>query len=178
MRKTTRSRVTRRISATAASTAVARATSSFVCQNCGAVHSKWTGRCSDCGEWNSITEEAPAESAPKGLGGGKGRKIEFVPLDGPSVQARRLPVGIAEFDRVEEGDIIVIPFSDVGWTPLFARAGAVVAESGGMLSHSSIVSREYGIPCVVSVSGAMSIPDGSMAVVDGYRGIVTLQEDQ
>ena len=86
--------------------------------------------------------------------------------------------GIAEFDRVEEGDIIVIPFSDVGWTPLFAKAGAVVAESGGMLSHSSIVAREYGIPCVVSVSGAMSIPDGSMAVVDGYRGIVTLQEDQ
>jgi pyruvate,water dikinase len=85
--------------------------------------------------------------------------------------------GIADFNRVEEGDIIVIPFSDVGWTPLFAKAGAVVAESGGMLSHSSIVSREYGIPCVVSVGGAMSIPDGSMAVVDGYRGIVTLQED-
>jgi pyruvate,water dikinase len=97
---------------------------------------------------------------------------------GTHLGVARVIHGIADFERVEEGDIIVIPFSDVGWTPLFAKAGAVVAESGGMLSHSSIVSREYGIPCVVSVSGAMSIPDGSMAVVDGYRGIVTLQEDQ
>lgn len=97
---------------------------------------------------------------------------------GTHLGVARVIRGIADFERVEEGDIIVIPFSDVGWTPIFAKAGAVVAESGGMLSHSSIVSREYGIPCVVSVSGAMSIPDGSTAVVDGYRGIVTLQEDQ
>jgi pyruvate,water dikinase len=97
---------------------------------------------------------------------------------GTHLGVARVISGIADFNRVDEGDVIVIPFSDVGWTPLFAKAGAVVAESGGMLSHSSIVSREYGIPCVVSVSGAMSIPDGSMAVVDGYRGFVTLQEDQ
>lgn len=86
----------------------------------------------------------------------------------------RVVRGIADFDRVTDGDILVIPFSDVGWTPLFGKAGAVVAESGGMLSHSSIVAREYGIPCVVSVGGAMAIPDGVPAVVDGYRGIVTL----
>ena len=88
----------------------------------------------------------------------------------------RVVQGIADFERVEDGDIIVIPFSDVGWTPLFAKAGAVVAESGGMLSHSSIVAREYGIPCVVSVGGAMAIPDAVMAVVDGYQGSVTLRE--
>jgi len=90
----------------------------------------------------------------------------------------RVVQGIADFDRVEEGDIIVIPFSDVGWTPLFAKAGAVVAESGGILSHSSIVAREYGIPCVVSVGAAMAIPDGVTAVVDGYRGSVTLREGE
>ncbi len=88
----------------------------------------------------------------------------------------RVVRGIADFDRVEDGDILVIPFSDVGWTPLFGRAGAVVAESGGMLSHSSIVAREYGIPCVVSVAGAMGIPDGVPAVVDGYRGLVALED--
>jgi phosphohistidine swiveling domain-containing protein len=51
------------------------------------------------------------------------------------------------------GDVLVIPLSDVGWTPLFAQAGAAVAESGGMLPHSSIVARTYGLPRVVSVAG-------------------------
>ena len=88
----------------------------------------------------------------------------------------RVISGIADFDRVEPGDVLAIPYSDAGWTPLFAKAGAVVAESGGMLSHSSIVAREYGIPCIVSVPGAMRIPDGSIVTVDGYRGIVTLEE--
>ena len=88
----------------------------------------------------------------------------------------RVIAGIADFDRVEAGDVLAIPYSDAGWTPLFAKAGAVVAESGGMLSHSSIVAREYGIPCIVSVPGATRIPDGAVVTVDGYRGIVTLED--
>jgi pyruvate,water dikinase len=79
-----------------------------------------------------------------------------------------------DFHRVEKGDVIVIPYSDVAWTPLFAKAGAVVAESGGILSHSSIVAREYGIPCVVSVNGACNLPDGSDIIVDGYQGAVNI----
>ena len=90
----------------------------------------------------------------------------------------RVVEGLADFDRVEDGDVLVIPFSDVGWTPLFAKAGAVVAESGGMLSHSSIVAREYGIPCVVSVQGALQIPDGAIVAVDGYTGVVDVDEDR
>jgi phosphohistidine swiveling domain-containing protein len=78
----------------------------------------------------------------------------------------------AEFPRLQPGDVLVIPFSDVGWTPLFAKAGAVVAESGGILSHSSIVAREYGIPAVVSVQGAMDLEDGVTVEVDGYTGQV------
>ena len=70
----------------------------------------------------------------------------------------------------------MIPYADVGWTPILARAGAVVAESGGLLSHSSIVAREFGIPCVVSVSGAMRIPDGARIRVDGYSGDVQWEE--
>lgn len=88
----------------------------------------------------------------------------------------RLVGGLADFEKVGPGDVIAIPYSDVGWTPLFAKAGAVVAESGGMLSHSSIVAREYGIPCVVSVEGAMRIPDGAVVTVDGYRGVIVLEE--
>ena len=82
-----------------------------------------------------------------------------------------------DFGKVAAGDVIAIPYSDVGWTPLFSRAGAVVAESGGMLSHSSIVAREYGIPCVVSVPGATQLPDGATVVVDGYAGSVYVEDE-
>jgi phosphohistidine swiveling domain-containing protein len=81
-----------------------------------------------------------------------------------------------DFPAVQPGDIIVIPHSDVAWTPLFARAGAVVAESGGLLSHSSIVAREHGIPCVVSLERACArIPDRATVAVDGYTGLVTIE---
>jgi pyruvate,water dikinase len=88
----------------------------------------------------------------------------------------RVVRGLADFERVEHGDVVAIPYSDAGWTPLFTRAGAVVAESGGMLSHSSIVARENGIPCVVSVARAMQIPEGALVSVDGHRGLVILEE--
>jgi pyruvate,water dikinase len=84
--------------------------------------------------------------------------------------------GIQGFDKVQEGDVLVIPYSDVGWTPLFTKAGGVIAESGGILSHSSIVAREYGIPAVVSVSGACQLEDHTRVTVDGYKGEVIIHE--
>lgn len=83
---------------------------------------------------------------------------------------------LQDFAKLERGDVLVIPYSDVSWTPLFAKAGAIVAEAGGILSHSSIVAREYGIPAVVSVSGACQLADGNVVTVDGYVGRVTVQE--
>jgi len=59
-------------------------------------------------------------------------------------------------------------------TPLFARAGAVVAESGGTLSHSSIVAREFNLPAIVSVPGACAITDDTLVTVNGYTGEVIL----
>ena len=84
--------------------------------------------------------------------------------------------GIQDFTKVNHGDVLVIPYSDVGWTPLFARAGAVVAESGGLLSHSSIVAREYNIPAVVSVEGATLMPDETTVTVDGHKGEVLIHK--
>ena len=75
---------------------------------------------------------------------------------------------------MREGDVLVIPYSDAGWTLLFSKAGAVIAESGGILSHSSIVAREYNIPAVVSVSGACNLSDGCIVAVDGYSGEVVI----
>ena len=83
--------------------------------------------------------------------------------------------GLHEFDKLQAGDVLVIPFSDVGWTPLFAKAGAVIAESGGILSHSSIIAREYNIPAVVSVPGACRLQDGTVVTVDGYSGRIGVQ---
>ena len=82
--------------------------------------------------------------------------------------------GREEFDKVERGDVIVIPYSDVGWTPLFARAGAVIAESGGILSHSSIIAREYQIPAIVSVSNCMQLKDHQRVSVNGFTGEIII----
>jgi len=88
----------------------------------------------------------------------------------------RLVHDTSDFNRIERGDVLVIPYSDVAWTPLFAKAGAVISESGGVLSHSSIIAREYGIPAVVSVRGALSIlREGELVLVDGYTGKITVE---
>jgi phosphohistidine swiveling domain-containing protein len=79
-----------------------------------------------------------------------------------------------EFAALRDGDVLVVPFSDVAWTPLFARAGAIVAEAGGMLSHSSIVAREFGKPAVVSVPNACALLAGSNVRVNGHEGTVTI----
>lgn len=82
-----------------------------------------------------------------------------------------------EFDKMHPNAVLVIPYSDVSWTPLFSRAGAVIAESGGMLSHSSIVAREYHLPAVVSVTGACDLlQDGMLVTVDGYEGEVLVEK--
>jgi pyruvate,water dikinase len=73
-------------------------------------------------------------------------------------------------------DILVVPFTDVGWTPLFSAVGGVVAETGGQLSHSAIVAREYSLPAVVSVKQAtLLIRTGQPLTVDGNRGRVYLR---
>jgi len=82
--------------------------------------------------------------------------------------------GLEDFYKLEQGDVLVIPYSDVSWTPLFARAGAVISESGGMLSHSSIIAREYNIPAVVSVKGSLQLQDGTQVTVDGFKGEVLI----
>ncbi len=73
------------------------------------------------------------------------------------------------------GDILVAPITDPSWTPLFVPAGAVVVDVGAPLSHAIIVSRELGIPCVVSATDATKrIPDGATIEVDGDTGKVTI----
>jgi phosphohistidine swiveling domain-containing protein len=83
-----------------------------------------------------------------------------------------------DFSQVNTGDILVIPFSDVSWTPILVKAGAIVSEAGGMLSHCSIIARELGIPALVSVDNACSVENGRLATVDGSNGLFTIHDDE
>lgn len=76
------------------------------------------------------------------------------------------------------GDVLIAPITDPSWTPLFLAAEAVVVDVGAVMSHAVIVSRELGIPCVVSaVDATLSIPDGALIEVDGNNGTVRVIEE-
>lgn len=82
----------------------------------------------------------------------------------------------AEADQMRPGDILVAPFTDPGWTPVFPLAAAIVMDLGGILSHGAIVAREYGIPAVVNVrNGTSHIRTGQTVTVNGTRGTVTVE---
>jgi phosphohistidine swiveling domain-containing protein len=75
--------------------------------------------------------------------------------------------------KLKNGDVLVAPSTDPGWSPLFLRAKALVMEVGGYNSHGAIVAREYGIPAVVNVPGVMKVlEDGEPLTVDGDEGKV------
>ncbi len=84
--------------------------------------------------------------------------------------------GYEDFQKKVEGNILVIPYSDVGWTPLLVRAGAIVSESGGMLSHASIIARELSIPAISSVDHACTLKDGMNGRLDGNNGLLIINK--
>jgi len=82
----------------------------------------------------------------------------------------------SDMARLEPGDVLVAPFTDAAWTPLFLIAGAVVVDVGAMNSHAVVVSRELGIPSVLSVTtGTAQLVDGMLVTVDGAAGTVTVE---
>ncbi len=79
--------------------------------------------------------------------------------------------------RLEPGEILVAPSTDPGWTPLFLTAGGLVMEMGGAMSHGAVVAREYGIPAVVGVAGAIArISSGQRITIDGAAGTITIAD--
>ena len=117
---------------------MAKSVARYVCQSCGALASKWSGRCEACGEWNTIVEEAPREAAPKGIGAGRGQKIEFQPITGTGAPVARRSTGNAEFDRVTGGGLVPGSALLIGGDPgigkstlLLQIANALAATSGG-----------------------------------------------
>jgi pyruvate,water dikinase len=81
-----------------------------------------------------------------------------------------------EASKLQQGDIMVCEMTLPPWTPLFSTVSAVVADTGGILSHCAIVAREYRIPCVVGTAiGTVTIKDGQRVTVDGSKGIVRIE---
>ena len=119
---------------------MAKVTKSFVCQNCGAVTSKWAGKCEACGEWNTIVEEAPREALPKGVSGGKGgRKIEFVDLKGTSTPPPRRSTTIGELDRVCGGGLVTGSAILVGGDPGIGKSTLLLQATALLAANASCV---------------------------------------
>jgi len=84
---------------------------------------------------------------------------------------------LEELARVQRGDILVTVATDPGWTTVFSIIGGVVVETGGVVAHAVMISREYGLPCVANLARACDlIPDGATITVDGTTGRVMIHE--
>ncbi len=123
--------------------------------------------------WTGLPEVSRRGAAPvpdrvlKGLGVSPGE------VTGPARVITSFAAGAAA--DFKPGDILVAPFTDAPWTPLFATAGGVVVETGGVLSHAATVAREYGIPAVAMIKDATRmIQTGQRLTVNGGAGEVTL----
>ena len=81
------------------------------------------------------------------------------------------------FDRIQAGDVLVCPITSPVWSVLFASVGALVTDTGGVLSHAAIIAREYRVPAVVGVGNATALlEDGQRVTVDGTAGVVTVHD--
>ncbi|GAB3569082.1 PEP/pyruvate-binding domain-containing protein [Spelaeicoccus albus] len=121
----------------------------------------------------NVLSFSPDRTAPDGV------RLSATPASGGTatgpVRVIRAP---SEFGELRSGDILVCPYTNPAWTPLFQRAAAVVVDTGGLGSHAAIVAREYGIPAVMGTgSGTSVLVDGERITVDGDLGFVVNAED-
>lgn len=88
----------------------------------------------------------------------------------------RILLKIEELTTVQGGEILVVPKTDPGWTPVFSKISGLITETGGVLSHGAVVSREYGIPAVTNVPNACNLfKTGQVVTINGYTGSITIK---
>ena len=160
---------------------MARTEPKFVCQSCGASRPRWAGKCDACGAWNSIAEEISRESAPKGLGKGKGREITFVNLADEHGEVARHASGIAELDRVVGGGLVagssVLLAGDpgIGKSTLLLQAAGALAANGLRCAY---ISGEEGIEQIRLRAARLGLSDApvQLAAATSVRDILTSLE--
>jgi DNA repair protein RadA/Sms len=143
------------------------AKTSFVCQSCGATHSKWSGKCEACGGWNSITEEGAAPPIKSGVRRVKGRSFALEDLKTEDAPPLRRVTGIAEFDRVTGGGLVPGSALLVGGDPgigkstLLLQALGKYAENGG---HAIYISGEEAMAQVRMRAARMDLANAPLAL--------------
>jgi pyruvate,water dikinase len=142
-------------------------------------------------DWRGAKQATPPVSLPQRsfLGKRMGKKeqrtggmeytLKGVAASPGKVTARASVLeGPEDFASMQTGDVLVAAITTPAWTPLFARAAAIVTDVGGPLSHGSIVAREYGIPAVLgSGSATKVIRSGQLVTVDGSAGLVRVHDN-
>jgi pyruvate,water dikinase len=90
----------------------------------------------------------------------------------------RIIMDVRDLGQVEKGEILVTSNTDPGWTVVFSKLGGLITETGGILCHGAVISREYRIPAVTAVKSATTaLHTGDLVSVDGSKGEVTILEE-
>jgi len=158
----------------------------YACQQCGALAPKWAGRCEACGAWNSMVEELPRATPPKGLGpaaGRRGARLDFVALRGETAGPPRLLTGIAELDRVCGGGLVpgstILIGGDpgIGKSTLVLQAAALLAAGG---SEAAYITGEEAIDQVRLRAERLGVADTSvrLASAASVRDIIAALDDK
>jgi pyruvate,water dikinase len=107
---------------------------------------------------------------------GQARTLQGTPISrGKAKGKARVVRTLEDALRLEQGEIIVSPTTDIGWSPFYPLASGMVSEIGSVLSHGAVVAREYQLPFVSNIKGATSlIRTGDIITVDGTTGVVLL----
>ncbi|CAI8187084.1 MAG: DNA repair protein RadA [Alphaproteobacteria bacterium] len=146
---------------------MARAVSEFVCNQCGNVTTKWSGKCEGCGQWNTISEIAGSSAPPVGRGAkkAKGKSVELAPLAGNDREPERRKSGIGEFDRVLGGGLVPGSATLIGGDPgigkstLLLQAAAAVSKQGGKVIY---VSGEEALAQLRMRAGRLGLADANV----------------
>src|SRR6202012_1349442 len=145
---------------------MAKSSTSFVCQSCGAVTAKWAGKCEACGGWNTITEEGVAP--PLGSGAtrrAKGRRITLEDLKSEDAPPERRPTGIAEFDRVTGGGLVPGSALLVGGDPGIGKSTIILQALGEYVKrggHAIYISGEEAMAQVRMRAARMGLSDAPL----------------
>ncbi|MBR2254936.1 MAG: hypothetical protein IJ856_03850, partial [Candidatus Methanomethylophilaceae archaeon] len=91
----------------------------------------------------------------------------------------RVVMDVRDLGQVEKGEILVTSNTDPGWTVVFSKLGGLITETGGILCHGAVISREYRIPAVTAVKSATTIlHTGDIVAIDGSKGEVKILEEE
>ena len=126
--------------------------------------------------WRSAVPPSSLGAVPEGIDVEPEQLTGLAASGGQYRGVARVASSVEDAQRLEQGEVLICVASSPEWNPLFAIAGAVVTDTGGMLTHCAIVARGYGIPAVVGTRFATrDIVDGAIVTVDGSAGTVTVE---